>query len=391
MFVDPAMPAFVLTVLVMAALGLAMKVIRQPLLIGYVFAGLVLGPHGLSIIADAEIMSRLGAIGVILLLFFIGMAVSPSDLRSNWKVAIVGTTLQIVCSTFAVVAFGVLMDWPIERSVLLGFVISMSSTAIVMKLLEDGGYLDQPLGKDVFSITLVQDLAVIPMILILTTMAGEKISHGTLGLQILAGVIFISLIFWLSKPREISLPFGKYIEADHELQILLAIAFCFGIGLVSAGMGLSSAFGAFVAGISLRIFRETKWVESGLSGFRVIFVAMFFASVGLLLDLNFIALNWAVVCTLSLIVIVANTGIVTVILVILGRPWRYSVLAAAMLSQIGEFSFVLAAIGISSGIISEYSYKIAISVIVVTLAACPFWVALMRKVTSEDKIAEPST
>lgn len=378
MLIDPIMPVLVVTVLALAALGLAMKLIRQPLLVGYVLAGLVLGPYGLSIITDAATMSRIGAVGVILLLFFIGIAVEPADLRSNWRVAILGTTLQIVCSSLAVIGFGTLLDWPIARSVLLGFVISMSSTAIVMKLLEDGNLLDTQLGRDAFSITLVQDLAVVPMILILTAMAGDAISSWTLGLQAVAALAFIWLIFWLSKPREIRLPFGKFVEKDHELQVLLAIAFCFGVGLFSALMGLSSAFGAFIAGITLRIFREAKWVETGLSGFRIVFVALFFASVGMLLDIGFLEQHWFAVAALSLMVIILNTLIVTVILVILGRPWRHSIEVAAMLSQIGEFSFVLAAIGKASGLIAEYSYDMTVSVIVITLAVCPLWIALIR-------------
>lgn len=378
MSLDPIMPVFVMTVTILALLGITMKAFKQPLLVGYVLAGLLIGPFGLEFVTDTQTMTRIGGIGVILLLFFIGIAVSPSDLRSNWKVAIGGTSLQIICSTFAVIGIGELFDWPIARSVLLGFVISMSSTAIVMKLLEDGNQLDTPLGQDTFSMTLVQDLAIVPMILILTAMAGEKISGGTLTLQLLAGAAFVLVVSWLSKPRTIPLPFGHLIEKDHELQVLLTVAFCFGVGLISALMGLSSAFGAFVAGISLRVFKEVQWVENSLSGFRIILVALFFASVGMLLDISFLQKHWIEVFSLSLIVIVANTMIVTVILLLFRRPWRHSLQAAAMLSQIGEFSFVLAAIGISSGVISDFAYKMTISIIVITLAACPVWVAAVR-------------
>jgi CPA2 family monovalent cation:H+ antiporter-2 len=381
------MPVFVVTVVVLALLGITMKIVRQPLLIGYVLAGLMLGPYGLGFIADTQTMSRIGAIGVILLLFFIGIAVSPSDLRSNWKVAIGGTFLQISCSTLAVIGIGELFDWPIARSVLLGFVISMSSTAIVMKLLEDGNLLETPLGHDAFSITLVQDLAVVPMILVMSALAGEKISQQTLMLQIVAGLAFVLIIFWLSKPRVIKLPFGNLIKKDHELQVLLTIAFCFGVALISALMGLSSAFGAFLAGVSLRVFRETHWLETSLSGFRIILVALFFASVGMLLDLGFIRDNWAEVAWLSFVVIVANTCIVTVILIVLGRTWRHSLQVGAMLSQIGEFSFVLAAIGIASGVIVEFSYNMTISIIVITLTICPLWISLIRRVCRISEMA----
>lgn len=381
MQLDPLIPLLVSTILALALFGLLMRVARQPLLIGYVLTGFVIGPAVFGLITDLDMMSRLGAAGVVLLLFFIGMAVSPSDLRKNWKVAIIGTTLQIVLSTFLVIAIGEYLDWPLNRSVLLGFVIAMSSTAIVMKLIEDQNMLSTPMGQDAASITLVQDLAVIPMILILSLMSGETISPLTLTTQTIAAVGFLLLMIWLSKPRVIKLPYGKIIAEDHELQVLLAVAFCFGLGLIAALMGLSTAFGAFVAGMLLRIIREAKWVESSLSGFRVIFVALFFASIGMLVDIQFLAENWPVVSMLAGIVVVVNTILVAVIIKILGRSWGHSFYVASMVAQIGEFSFVLAAVGISTGIIADFAYQMTISVIVVTLVLSPAWVVLIKKLS----------
>lgn len=388
MQLDPIIPFVVATVLALAMFGLLMRVARQPLLIGYVLTGFVIGPAALGLITDLDTMSRLGAAGVVLLLFFIGMAVSPSDLRANWKVAIIGTSLQITLSTLLVIGIGEYLDWPLSRSVLLGFVIAMSSTAIVMKLLEDQNMLSTPMGQDAASITLVQDLAVIPMILILSLMSGETISPLTLTTQTIAAIGFLLLMIWLSSPRVIKLPYGKIIENDHELQVLLAVAFCFGLGLIASLMGLSTAFGAFVAGMLLRVIREAKWVESSLSGFRVIFVALFFASVGMLVDLKFLASNWTEVAMLASIVIVVNTLLVAVIIKLLGRKWGHSFYVASMVSQIGEFSFVLAAIGISTGIIGDFAYQMTISVIVVTLVLSPAWVFIIKKLSRVE--IEPS-
>ena len=388
MQLDPIIPLLVATILALALFGLLMRFARQPLLIGYVLTGFVIGPAVFGLITDLEMMSRLGAAGVVLLLFFIGMAVSPSDLRKNWKVTIIGTSLQIVLSTFLVIGIGEYLDWPLNRSVLLGFVIAMSSTAIVMKLIEDQNMLSTPMGQDAASITLVQDLAVIPMILILSLMSGETISPLTLTTQTIAAAGFLLLMIWLSKPRVIKLPYGKIIEEDHELQVLLAVAFCFGLGLVAALMGLSTAFGAFVAGMLLRIIREAKWVESSLSGFRVIFVALFFASIGMLVDIKFLAANWAVVSMLAGIVVVVNTILVATIIKVLGRSWGHSFYVASMVAQIGEFSFVLAAVGISTGIIAKFAYQMTISVIVVTLVLSPAWVFIIKKL-SKVKIEPP--
>lgn len=378
---DPIIPLFVITVLALAIFGLLMHFVRQPLLIGYVLTGFLLGPAVLGIITDFSFMSRLGSAGVVLLLFFVGMTVSPAALRNNWRVAVVGTTLQILVSTALVVGLGALIGWPVQRSLLLGFVVALSSTAIAMKLLEDQSLLHTGVGQDAAGITLFQDLAVIPMILILSLMSGEKISVVTLSKQCIAAVLFFALIAWLSKPRTFILPYGKIIENDRELQVLLAIGFCFGLGLVSSLMGLSTAFGAFAAGIVLGMVRETKWVENSLSGFRVIFVAMFFASVGMLVDIGFVRAHWLEISALAGFVVVANTALLAGLLRLLGRPWAHSFYVAAIVAQIGEFSFVLAAIGKTSGIIGNYAYQMTISIIVVTLVASPAWVLLIRKVT----------
>ena len=160
MHLDPIMPYLVSAILAVLLLGLLLRALRQPYVIGYLIAGIILGPHGYALITDSELLSRLGAIGVVLLLFFIGMEVSPRKLINNWKVAFLGTLLQIFISVGCVWPLGLFLEWPVSRIVLIGFVISLSSTAVVLKLLQDWKEFDSKVGQNVLAILLAQDSAV---------------------------------------------------------------------------------------------------------------------------------------------------------------------------------------------------------------------------------------
>jgi len=385
MQIDPVLPLFVGTILTLALVGVLVRLAGQPLLIGYVISGFVLGPTVLKVITDVEIMSRLGAVGVVVLLFFIGMAIAPQRLRDNWRIAFIGTSLQIALTTGLVVVLGAFLDWPLPRSILLGFVMAMSSTAVVLKILEENKALKSLIGEDAVTITLVQDLAVIPMLIVLAAFAGQSVEILVIGKQFLGAILFVTLVAWLARSKTITLPFGAWIERDHEIQVLIAVAFCFGLSLLSAVFGLSTALGAFVAGMVLRAVRETEWVETSLSGFGVIFVALFFVSIGLLIDLEFVTNHWPEVMALAGIVIFANTLIVTLILRMLGRGWRHSLQVGAMLAQIGEFSFVLSAVGLQARIITEFSYQMTISVIVLSLLVSPAWILVIGNLVKKTK------
>ena len=158
MHLDPMMPYAVGAILAILVLGLLLRSIKQPHVVGYLIAGVILGPHGIALVQDEVTLGRLGAVGVVLLLFFIGMEASPRKLLENWKVALIGTLLQVIISIGCVWPLGVYLDWPLERIVLIGFVISLSSTAVVLKLLQDWKEFDTKVGQNVLAILLAQEL-----------------------------------------------------------------------------------------------------------------------------------------------------------------------------------------------------------------------------------------
>ncbi len=378
MHLDPIMPYLVGSILVVLLMGFVLRLIHQPYVIGYLIAGIILGPHGVALIEDNALLSRLGAIGVVMLLFFIGMEVSPKKLIDNWKIAVIGTLLQVAISVGFVWPLGSYLDWPLERIVLMGFVISLSSTVVVMKLLEDWKELDSRVGQNVLVILLAQDLAIIPMLIILSAMGDVADDTSNIWLQLMGAVTIAGLVAYIAKKEAIHLPLGKALKNDHEMQVFAALSICLGLSLLTGLLGLSTALGAFVAGMLIGAAKETHWVHQALESFRILFVALFFVSIGMLVDLSFIANHLFQVIALVALVIITNTFINGAILRILGENWRESLYAGTMLSQIGEFSFVLAAVGIQAHIISDYGYQMTVAVISISLLISPIWIMLIK-------------
>lgn len=379
MHLDPMMPYLVSAILGVLMLAIFLRYIRQPYVIGYLIAGVVLGPHGIALVEDEEILVRLGAIGVVLLLFFIGMEVTPRKLIDNWKVAVIGTLLQVIISVGCVWPLGMYLDWPLERIVLIGFVISLSSTAVVLKLLQDWKEFDSRVGQNVLVILLAQDLAIIPMLMILASMGSVETDGGNVWLQLGGSIVIGVIVVYIAMKETIRLPFGQLLRSDHEIQIFAALLICLGLSLLTGLAGLSTALGAFVAGMIIGAAKETQWVHHSLESFRVVFVALFFVSIGLLVDLAFIAQHWAQIIVLVVLVVATNTFINGAILRVLGENWRDSLYAGTMLSQIGEFSFVLAAVGIQASIISDYGYQMTVAVISISLLISPPWIMLVKR------------
>ena len=374
MHLDPILPIFVLIILILSCVAVVARWFHQPLIVGYLIAGLLMGPAAFGLINDTVVLSRLGAIGVVLLMFFVGMEVSPGKLIKNWKVAVLGTIIQIAVNVGLMIAFGTFQEWPLSRSILLGFVISLSSTAVVLKLLEDWKISETQSGRDALGILIVQDIAVIPMLIIIGLLGGTQLDGTTLMKQGIGATILLGVVAWVSLNKSFNIPFFSRFKGDKEFQVLIAMLICLGFSVISGLLELSTALGAFIGGMVVRAARDTRWIDHSLHGFRVIFIALFFASVGALLDIQFLTGNWPQIMLLVGLVIVVNTFVNAAVLTSLGRDWKESLYTGAILSQIGEFSFVLAAVGYQMGIVAEFAYQMAIAVIVVSLLVSPAWI-----------------
>ncbi|MDV7339603.1 cation:proton antiporter [Terasakiella sp. A23] len=371
---DPALPLFLTILLILLGISLIGVLSKQPVIIGYLIAGIAIGPAGFALVTDPEMLTRLGAIGVVLLLFFIGMEISPAKIKSNLLLAGIGTLAQITITVLVLVGIGEIFDWPLNRSVLLGFVVALSSTAVILKLLEDWGELQSKTGQDVLAILLAQDVLVVPMILIVGYLAGSGEGESHLVLQGIGAVILVGFAVFVVTKKNLSLPFGNIIRKNHELQVLMALFVCFGLALISGLFELSTALGAFVGGMFIHATKDTNWVEHSLLGFKVIFIAMFFVSVGLLVDIPFFIANAGTVLGVAFLALFLNTALNTFILRLFKRSWKDSLYGGALLAQIGEFSFVLGELGFKSGVINTFGNQLVTLIIACTLLASPAWI-----------------
>ncbi|PIP81148.1 MAG: sodium:proton exchanger [Gammaproteobacteria bacterium CG22_combo_CG10-13_8_21_14_all_40_8] len=391
MHLSPILPLLVGVLFVILFIGLLLRSFRQPQLVSYIIAGIVIGPFGLSLLSDAVVIDELGGFGVTLLLFFIGMEVSPQQLIKGWRIAIFGTLFQIMVSVFFTWLMGTILGWPFARSILLGFVISLSSTAVVLKLLQDRGELSSHEGQNVLLILLAQDLAVVPMMIIISLLGSHTPSSGDLMKQLLGGSALLLFSAWLLTRKKLNLPFVKHIKKNHELQVFAALLICFGMAFITGYLQLSAALGAFIGGMIVATAKETVWVHKALEPLHILFVAIFFVSIGLLIDPIFFKNNFKQIVTLVISVLVTNTFINAFILKGLGDKWTSALYSGALLSQIGEFSFVLAAMGLHSQIVTQHAYQMTISVISLSLLASPAWIALMQRILRNNVKPELTT
>ncbi len=377
---SPVILKLALIILVIIALGVILRYFRQPYIIAYIVAGILLGKHGLNIITDEVMINQMGEYGLILLLFFIGMEISLPNLLKMWKIPAFGTLLQIVLSTLVVCVLGQIFDWQMNRVIIIGFVISFSSSAVVIKLLQDNNENKTKLGQSVISILIMQDIIFVPILLITNYLGGNSPSINDIFLQLIGGSLILLCILWVLKKKEFSLPFSGLIEKDHELQVFLAFIACFGFAALTAFFGLSAALGAFVGGLIFHAAKSSKWIHESLHSFRVVFVALFFISIGMMIDLQFLASNYKIIGTLLLAVLVTNHLINALIIHYFSRNWKDSLYGGALLAQIGELSFVVALSAYQINVISEFSYQLTVIIISLTLLISPFWILGTKKI-----------
>ena len=378
MHLDSLTPVLVAIAFTVVLIGWLLKRLHQPSVVAYLLAGVILGPFGLGVIKDQDAITQFGNIGVVLLLFFTGMEVSPKHWASVWKVIVIGTTLQIVITFGLIWMLGILLDWVIERIMLIAFVLTISSTAVVIKLLQEWNELSSPMGQRVLGILLIQDLAIVPMMIILGALGDQPASPPAYVAQIVCGIFVIGLAVFVTIKDKIQLPFIQPFKKDREMQLFTALLVCFSLALLTGISQLSTALGAFVAGLVVGSAKETDWVSHNLESLKVLLMAFFFLSVGMLMDLRFLKEHMLILTGLVIIVILVNTVINACILRVFKTSWRDSLYGSAVLSQPGEFGFVLASIALTAHIINDFSYQMTISVIALSLAVSPMYIGIVR-------------
>ncbi len=372
-----------ITIVVTAALacGLLLGRFRQPAIVGYIIAGVVLGPSVMGFVDDREQINFLAELGVLLLLFSIGMELDISNFRSVIRFSLVATGLQIAIATAVILLCSWPLGWPWELSVLAGFGVALSSTAVTIKLLEDVGEIDSETGRRAIGILIAQDLAFIPMMLFVSAIGAEQDITFNAVMPVIGSILILLVLLWfLGGRRTINFPVEALARGQADLIAVGVMALCFGAAAISGLFGISTAYGAFLAGLVLGASTDRSTLLRVTLPLQGVLLMVFFLSIGLLIDLAFILANLEDILLMLLVVTLGKTAMNVGILRLLKEPWPRAWLGGVALGQIGEFSFVLVALGLSTGAIDEEGYRLFIAVIALSIIISPVWLNSARRI-----------
>jgi CPA2 family monovalent cation:H+ antiporter-2 len=358
--------------------GGLMTRLKQPAIVGYILAGVVLGPSGFGLVSNRDAIAVLAEFGVLMLLFVIGMKLDISRFLSVWKVAVFTTVLQIAGSVGTALLLRHVMGWSLGLSVVLGCAVAVSSTAVVIKVLEASDELDTPVGRTTLGILIAQDMAVVPMMLVLESMQTKALLPADMA-RVALSVLFLVLLFWWMSKRRVDLPMTARLSKDSDLATLAALAWCFGTAALSGILDLSPAYGAFLGGVVLGNSAQRDMLLRRAQPIGSVLLMVFFLSIGLLLDFRFIWKNLGTVLTLLAMVTLFKTALNVAALRLVRQDWPSAFLAGVALAQIGEFSFLLAETGKAVKLISAQETKLVVAVTVLSLVLSPFWLFTMRR------------
>jgi len=380
----------VIILLVSVPIILLFNKIRMPSIVGFLIAGMLIGPFGFKLIAGFEEIKIMAEVGVILLLFTIGLEVSLKELMHVKKLLLIGGGLQVISTILISALIFYFLELPVHQAVFLGMLVSLSSTAIVLKLLSDKGDLETPQGKISLGILIFQDLAIVPMLLLVDTFgSGETVSFLSILSRIGVAIVVVALILIVAKYLAPRILYYLARSRSRELFTIGVLLFLLGIAYLTFTFGLSFALGAFIAGLILSESEYTPQIFSDILPFRDAFNSIFFVSVGLLLNIGFVVNNPVAVAVSAVGIIIIKLVIIFVIVLLLKYPARVAVLTGLGLAQIGEFSFILAQQGIDSGLMGNFS-DIFISSTIFTMILTPFLIRISPQIADKSHLITAS-
>lgn len=370
-----------IVILVALGCGIAMVRFRQPAVVGYILAGVVLGPSAFGLVENRELIQTMAELGVLMLLYLVGMELSLQGFKAVWKLAVGVMALQFLVAFLAMAGFAWVLDWDLPRTLLFAFVLTLSSTAVAIKMLEDLGDLRNRIGQITVGVLIAQDLAVVPMMLVLGSFGGGEAGIGWEGLvKVVLSVVFLaSLIIFLVRRQRLRLPFSELLGKKGDLVALAGLTFCFGAAAVSGLLGLSAAYGAFLAGLIIGNSTARAFMIRTTEPIQAVLVMVFFLSIGLLIDLRFLWENLALVALMVAMVMVVKTVINVTLLRLFGESWPRAFVPGVLLGSIGEFAFVLGAMGLTIGAIGNADYRLIITVTALALLLSPLWLLMARR------------
>ncbi len=372
------------------------KLLKQPLVLGYLVAGFLVGPH-LHIfptVADTTDVEVWSEIGIIFMMFGVGLEFSFKKLMSVGSKAFLTAFIGIIGMIGVGALLGFVMGWGAMESIFLGGMLSMSSTAIIVKAFDDMKLKDQPFASLTTVVLIIQDIvAVVMMVLISTVAASKNSAPGKEMLMSIVKLVFF-LILWfvvgIYLIPTLLRKFKKYINDENLL--IISIGLCFAMVIIANGVGFSSALGAFVIGSILAETAESQRIEHLTESIKNLFSAIFFVSVGMMIDPQILAQYWKLILSLVIITLVVKAFVCSASAVVAGANLEDSIKSGFTLSQIGEFAFIIASVAVAQHVMPSYIYPVIIASSVITTFTTPYWIKLATPVYNGlEKRMSPKT
>lgn len=382
---------FGIILLVAGAAALLFYALRQPVVLGYLLAGFFLGPFspGPSFVSDAEVMAFLGEIGIVFLLFALGLEFNLRKLRRVGAIVILAGTIEIVIMLAVGYGIGQLLGWSPLQSIFLGAIMSISSTTVIVKVLGEMGKKDEEWAQTAFGLLIIEDvLAVIILTALSSAGATGNFAPALLGGLLwklgvfLGAAILLGLLF---APRLVDRLAVLKVE---EVMVILATGIGFGMAILAGWLGFSAGLGAFIAGALMAESPRVAKIEHKITPLRDVFTAIFFVTVGAALDPSAVVRHWPVILLVTAGVIVGKIVAVTFATFLTGAPPRKALRVGMTLAQIGEFAFIIAVLGVGLGAVDPSIYAIAIAVSALSAFLTPYLIRASPAVTRAlDRVA----
>ena len=350
--------------------------LKQPVVLGYIVAGILIGPYLFKLVSGEDAIKSLAELGMVFLMFSLGLEFNLRKLRRVAATALVAAPLAILLMVFVGYQVGQLMGWESSvSSLFLGAILSIASTSVIVKVLREMKRDREPFAELIYGILIVEDLLGVVMIVLLTGIA----STGDLGLQSMAAstgkllvfLVTVLVVGLLLVPRLLN--FVARFESNERL-LVAVLGLCFGTALVAAKLGFSVALGAFLVGAVMAESAQSRRIESLVEPVRDLFTAVFFVAIGLLVDPGLLWQHIVPIVGISLVVMIGQIAGNTFGTVVAGHDFRTAVRVGTGLSQIGEFSFVIATLGLTMGVTDPSLYPIVVGVALVTTLFTPLWI-----------------
>ncbi|MFL0354717.1 monovalent cation:proton antiporter family protein [Xanthomarina sp. GH4-25] len=365
---------------------------KLPSILGFLITGVIIGPYGLSLVKAVEEVEIISEIGVILLLFVIGMELSIKKLASMKKTVFIGGSLQVGVTVLIAGSCYYFLGNTWNESVFIGFLFSLSSTAIVLKVFQDRNEMSTLHGRNALAVLIFQDIIVVPMMLFTPIIAGESTNVTASILTLLLKSVVVIVITILSARYVVpKLMYAIAKTNNKELFLLTTITICFAVAFLTSQAGLSLALGAFMAGLIISESEYSHQATSIILPFRELFISFFFISVGMLLDLDFFIHHVGVIMLLVLVVLIVKSSITALAIAVLKYPSRTVLITGLSLFQVGEFAFILSKVGIEYNLLSAETNQYFLAVSIVTMLLTPFVIIFSENISDRflnSKIAK---